>query len=162
MTLKLNWRSDVGKSTYNVTVFFGRFWGMWRKPRREQSTTAPEAEQEHGAGQTSAPIVAPTSKTTPTKSKTTNFSILLLLLFLFLRFLFFLISSTSSFTSSCFVLFQFFSPTTTSTTTTTTTTTTPTSTCRRLKQKSPRKTQLDQEIPLSRISLVSGTLKKSH
>ncbi len=59
--------------TYRVTVFLGRSVGMWRSPRREQSTTAPDAEHEHGAGQTSAPNVALTATTI--NDKTTNFSI---------------------------------------------------------------------------------------
>ncbi len=57
-----------------MTVFLGRSVGMWRRPRREQSTTAPDAEHEHGAGQTSAPNVALTATTI--NDRTTNFSIL--------------------------------------------------------------------------------------
>ena len=108
---------------------------MWRSPRREQSTTAPEAEHEHGAGQTSAPNVAPTSKTTPTKSKTTNFHIAIVDVDVTL------LSSWCcplDFTSSCFVLYQFFSPMTTTTTTVTTTVTTTWQSSAASQTKAPR------------------------
>lgn len=58
--------------TYSVTQFLGRSVGMWRRLRREQSTTAPEAEHEHGAGQTSDPNVAEMSDKMTTKSRIFN------------------------------------------------------------------------------------------
>ena len=45
-----------------MTVFFGRSFGICLRPRLEQSTTAPEAEQEQGAGQASTANVVLTTK----------------------------------------------------------------------------------------------------
>ena len=70
--------------TYKVTVFLGRFCGMWRRPRREQSTTAPDAEQEHGAGQASAAanvVLTSMTATTNDTTKTTSLNIFLIRVF---------------------------------------------------------------------------------
>ena len=43
-------------------MFLGKSFGICLSPRLEQSTTAPEAEQEQGAGHASAPNVVLTTK----------------------------------------------------------------------------------------------------
>jgi len=45
---KVNRKEDFW--TYSVTRFLGKSLGMYLRLRLEQSTTAPEAEQEQGAG----------------------------------------------------------------------------------------------------------------